>query len=107
MVGNAKRMRQHFGNHDPDWEQSPGAPNYPRITNFTVYTSKADQDKFDLNEANFFANNLTFRAVESREFRELCQALHPEYKPPTRKRLAGDPLEAGYSDLKKKIFGKR
>ena len=48
MVGNAKQMRQHFGNHDTDWEQSPRAPKHPGITNFTVSTSKADQDKFDL-----------------------------------------------------------
>ena len=43
MVGNAKRMRQDFGNHGPDLEQSPRAPKLPRITNFTVSTSKADQ----------------------------------------------------------------
>ena len=43
MVGNAQRMRQHFGNHDPDWEQSPRASKHPRNTNFTVSTSKADK----------------------------------------------------------------
>ena len=54
IVGNAKRMRQHFGNNDPDWEQNIITPKHPRITNFTVFTSKADQNKFDLKVGNFW-----------------------------------------------------
>ena len=53
VVGNAKRMLQHFGNHGP-WEQSPRAPKHPRITNFIVSTSKADQNKLNVKVGKVF-----------------------------------------------------
>ncbi len=86
--------------HDPNWEQGPSTPKQSRITSFAVTTSKQGQQKFDLLVGEFFfANNLTFRSVESKEFKEMCNALHPGYKPPNRKRLAGDILESVHSDL--------
>ena len=83
-AANPERMKKHYAKH-AGIENRPPPPKQPRITNFTVSTSKDDKENFDVLVGRFFfENNIAFNYVESTSFKELCQALHPCYKPPDR-----------------------
>ena len=47
----------------------------------------------------FYANNLSFNCVDSVTFKKLVNDLHPGYKPPNRKRLAGQLLDTACAEL--------
>ena len=82
---NPESMKKHYAKH-AGIENRPPPPKQPRITDFTVSTSKDDKEKFDVLVGRFFfENNIAFNIVESASFKEFCQALHPGYKTPDRK----------------------
>ena len=64
--------------------------------------AKLDKDKFDVSVAKFFyANNISFNCVDSVTFKSLVNDLHPGYKPPNRKRLAGELLDTVCAELER------
>ncbi|XP_063711470.1 uncharacterized protein LOC134839779 [Symsagittifera roscoffensis] len=109
-AANPERMKKHHAKH-ADSENRPPPAKQPRITDFTVSTSKDDKNKFDILVGRFFfENNIAFNIVESTSFKELCHALHPGYKPPNRKILGNEILDTVHTQLEskcsKKLIGK-
>ena len=101
-----ERMRTHFNKyHVAKDEETPTPRKQIKIEKFVVKTTKLDKDKFDVSVAKFFyANNISFNCVDSVTFKNLVNHLHPGYKPPNRKRLAGELLDtvcAEHDDFKK------
>ena len=69
-AANPERMKKHHAKH-ADSENRPPPAKQPRITDFTVSTSKDDKDKFDILVGRFFfENNIAFNIVESTSFKE-------------------------------------
>ena len=105
-AANPERMKKHHAKH-ADSENRPPPAKQPRITDFTVSTSKDDKNKFDILVGRFFfENNIAFNIVESTSFKELCHALHPGYKPPNRKILGNEILDTVHTQLESKCSKK-
>ena len=96
-----ERMRTHFNKyHVAKDEETPTPRKQIKIEKFVGKTAKLDKDKFDVSVANFFyANNISFNCVDSVTFKNLVNDLHPGYKPPNRKRLAGELLDTVCAEL--------
>ena len=105
ITGNAQRMRAHWQRHEneyPDVEQIPGPSSrkQPRISGYAVSTTKEQMQKFDdMVGEFFFANNIPFSAVESKQFVRLCENLRPGYKPPTRRGIGSEVLDRCHSRI--------
>lgn len=71
------------------------------INSFFVTTSEADRANLDDKCAKFFiANNLSFLAAESPEFRDFVESLRPGYVPPNSKKIGGQLLEKIDNEVK-------
>lgn len=81
------------------------------LDNFVVKTSAEESQKFDIQIAKyFFASNTPFNHIEHREFKNLCELLHPGYNPPSRKKLSttllDDVFENTCNEFKTELIGK-
>ena len=47
----------------------------------------------------FYACNIPFNAADSPVFKEMIEMLHPGYRPPTRKEIAGQLLDQVHSEI--------
>ena len=67
-------------------------------------TSHEDKKKIYLTvEKNFYACNKSFNVVESDVFCNLIYILRPIYKLPSRKELAGSPLDSIHNEIKESV----
>ena len=96
-----ERMRAHFNKyHVAKDGETPKPRKQIKIEKFVVKTAILDNDKFDVSVAKFFyANNISFNCVDSVTFKYLVNDLHPGYKPPNRKPLAGQLLDTACAEL--------
>ena len=95
-----ERMRTHFNKyHVAKDGETPNPRKQIKIKKF-VKTAILDNDKLDVSVAKFFyANNISFNCVDSVTFKNLVNDLHPGYKPPNRKPLAGQLLDTACAEL--------
>ena len=63
-------------------------------------TTPKEKNKFGTKVTKFFyVCNIPFNAAESPAFKEMIEMLHPGYRPPTRKEIAGQLLDHVHSEL--------
>lgn len=74
------------------------------MNKFVSKTSLQDKNKIDLVVAKlFYACNIPFAVVESEAFKNLIHILRPSYKPPSRKQLSSDLLDAVNTEMEQLV----
>ena len=109
----AKRMQKHrleFHSEessilDPISDESQDdqprfAPEQAKMDAFTIATSKADKEKFEISLAKaWFACNFPFMSIENKWVKEHYKELRPGYTLPTRQKLSGPLLDAVHEEM--------
>lgn len=71
-----------------------------KLDSFVVGTTEKEKEDLDLSIGKFFfANNISFRVVESEHFKALVSKLRPGYSPPNRIKLGDSVLDAVHTEL--------
>ena len=82
-------MKKHRLIHDGNEDEDVPTKQFKMDPHVSKTTPK-EKSKFDMEVAQFFyACNIPFNAADSTAFKEMIEMLHPGYRPPTRKEIAG------------------
>ena len=99
IVPLVERMKKHRLIYDGNEDQNVPTKQLKMDPHVSKTTAK-EKSKFDMKVAKFFyACNIPFNAADSPAFKEMIEVLHPGYRPPTRKKIAGQLLDQVHSEL--------
>ena len=70
-----------------------------KIDAMVIKTSRSESRDFDKQVARYvLATNSPFHDIENKQFKILCQKLHPGYKPPSEREVSGHLLDEIYNE---------
>ena len=99
IVPLVERMKKHRLIHDGNEDQDVSTKQLKMDPHVSKTTPK-EKSKFDMKVVKFFyACNIPFNAADSPAFKEMIEMLHPGYRPPTRKEIAGQNAVSDFFDF--------